>query len=218
MARVAIAGIPHHVTQRGDRNERVFFSDTGRRYYLELLKSLSDRHGLSILAYCLMDSHLHLVVVPRKKGSLTATLKSVHLRYSQYVRQTRGLKHRLWQGQFYSCPLDERFCREAIKYDERNPVRAGLTRKAERYAWSSAAGHLGKTENMVLAERHRYGRKIRNWARFLGRAQDREVVARLKLHTGTGRPLGDKAFVRRLEKKTGRVLRPGKPGRPKSRK
>ena len=61
MARSVIPGVPHHITQRGNRREDVFFTDNDRRRYLELLKEYPDKHGLEIQAYCLMRNHLHLV-------------------------------------------------------------------------------------------------------------------------------------------------------------
>jgi len=105
LARVVIPGCPHHVTQRGNRREDVFFIDADRERYLELLGEYAARHGLAVQAYCLMTNHVHLVVVPRAEGSLAAVLKPVHTRYTQHVNRTQGVSGRLWQGRFFSCPL-----------------------------------------------------------------------------------------------------------------
>ena len=64
MPRVVVPGIPHHLTQRGNRREDVFFCDDDRQRYLQLLIEYSAKHGMVTLAYCLMKNHVHLVSVP----------------------------------------------------------------------------------------------------------------------------------------------------------
>jgi len=131
MARVVVPGIGHHLTQRGNRREEVFFDDGERQRYLQLLLEYSAKHGMEILAYCLMTNHVHLVAVPARIDSLARGMKSLDLRYAQHVNWHQGICGRLWQGRFLSCPLDEDHLWAAIRYVERNPVRARLVRKAE---------------------------------------------------------------------------------------
>jgi putative transposase len=104
MARVVISGCPHHVTQRGNRRDDVFFTDADRARYLELLSKYATRSGLAIQAYCLMSNHVHLVAVPQGEASLSAALKPLHMRYAQHVNWTQRISGRLWQGRFFSCP------------------------------------------------------------------------------------------------------------------
>lgn len=191
----------------------MFFRDRDRRRYLELLAEYSQRHGLEVVAYCLMTNHLHLVVVPRSSYSLAATLKPVHLRYAQHVNWTRGLRGRLWQGRFYSCPLDDRHALAAVRYVERNPVRARLVRKAESYAWSSAAAHAGLCRDPLLGRKPPGAKEIRDWSAWLRKREDTTDTELLRRCTRTGRPLGDERFVDRLERLSGRALRPRRPGR-----
>lgn len=54
LARTVFAGLPHHVTQRGNRREDVFFTDEDRRAYLHWLKAYWDKHAVAILAHCLI--------------------------------------------------------------------------------------------------------------------------------------------------------------------
>ena len=83
MARVVIPGCPHHLTQRGNRREDVFFTAADRQRYLDLLAEYATKRGLAVQAYCLMTNHVHLVVVPEAEASLAAALKPVHMRYAQ---------------------------------------------------------------------------------------------------------------------------------------
>ena len=124
--RVVVPGVPHHVVQRGNRREDVFFLAADRLRHMDLLRVYSNRHGLAVVAYCLMSNHVHLVVTPRDAQTLCRTLKPVHLRYAQHVNWTHRLCGRLWQGRFFSYPLDESHFWAAIPCVERNPVRAGL--------------------------------------------------------------------------------------------
>jgi putative transposase len=215
MARVIVPGVAHHVTQRGNRGEKVFFADTDRRRYLELLQEYADKHRLQVLAYCLMGNHVHLVVVPETLTALAATLKPVHLRYAQHVNWTHNQTGRLWQGRFFSCPLDEAHCLAAIRYVERNPVRAGLVREAETYPFSSAAGHVGLRVDPVLTRNQEIEEAVGDWPGWLRGDEDNAILTGIRRQTRTGRPLGDPSFIDRLERTLRRILRPQPGGRPR---
>jgi len=213
MARVVVPGVPHHVTQRGDRRENVFLVRGDYHRYLNLLKEYSIPHGLEVVAYCLMPNHVHLVAIPHRADSLATVLKPVHLRLAQYVNWTHGMTGRRWQGRFFSCPLDEQHTATAVRYVELNPVRAGLVREAESYQWSSAAAHAGLRSDDILTARELVG--AGEWRAWLRQAEDDELIRRLRLNTRTGRPFGDDPFVGKAENVTGRLLRPRPAGRPK---
>jgi len=114
---------------------------------------------------------------------------------------------------FFSCVLDGRHALAAVRYVERNPVRARLVRRAWEWPWSSAAGHVnGRGDGLACS--NPLGEEVLNWRRFLMEADEEEVLDRLRRHGRTGRPLGEAGFVRRLERRLGRRLRPRPPGRP----
>ena len=137
--RLVFAGIPHHITQRGNRREPVFFSYDDRQCYLEWLTQYSQQHGLEILAYCLMTNHIHLVAVPETIDSMHLVMRPLNMRYAQRINRAFGWYGHLWQGRFYSSPLDDAHLWQALRYVERNPVRAGMVQYARDYTWSSAA-------------------------------------------------------------------------------
>lgn len=213
MARVVVTGVPHHVTQRGDRRENVFLARGDYQRYLNLLKEYSIPRGLEVTAYCLMPNHVHLVVIPHRADSLAAVLKPVHLRLAQYVNWTHGMTGRRWQGRFFSCPLDERHTATAVRYVEMNPVRAGLVREAESYQWSSAAAHAGLRNDDILTAYELAG--AGDWRAWLRQNEEDGLIQQLRLNTRTGRPFGDESFVGKAESVTGRLLRPRPAGRPK---
>ena len=126
LARVIAIDVPHHVTQRGNARRYILDRDSDRMVYLSLLREYVDLYGLSVLGYCLMSNHVHLVVIPRKATSLALVFKQTHGRYASYWNAGHKSSGHAWQGSFYSCPLDESHLWTALRYAERNPVRAGL--------------------------------------------------------------------------------------------
>jgi len=135
LARAVFAGVPHHITQRGNRRENVFFTNEDRQAYLEWLQEYCERYDVDVLAYCLMTNHIHLVAVPNTDDGLHRALKPLHMRYAQRINRERAWKGHLWQGRFFSSPLDEAYMWAAIRYVEWNPVRAKMAVRAEDYHW-----------------------------------------------------------------------------------
>jgi putative transposase len=214
MARVVIPNIPHHVTQRGNRSQKVFFSDKDKVFYLTLLKKYAKETGLSFWAYCLMDNHVHLIVVPEKEGSLAKGIGDTHKYYTRMVNFRENWRGYLWQGRFSSFPLDEKHLYAAIRYVERNPVRAGLVKRAEDYKFSSANAHVYKVKDALLSDNFLI-KEIKDWGAFLADGDNEKDINRFRKHARIGRPLGQEEFVEKLEKITGRALKPKKPGRKK---
>ena len=215
MARIVVPGIPHHLTQRGNRRENVFFNDDHRQRYLQLLLEYSTYHGLSVLAYCLMTNHVHLVAIPVFVASLAAVMRPLNQRYAQFINQCLGISGRLWQGRFFSCPRDESHLWAAIRYVERNPVRARMVERAEHYPWSSAAAHCGLRHDPLLAALPDV-RPLEtvDWSSWLAEDDDEKTLFTLRLNTRTGRPIGAEQFVSDLESRLHRRLHAQPIGRP----
>ncbi|MBN1353291.1 MAG: transposase [Candidatus Omnitrophica bacterium] len=214
MARVVIPNIPHHITQRGNRSQKVFFSDRDKITYLNLLCKHVKEARSALWAYCLMDNHVHLIVVPEREDSLAKGIGDTHKHYTRIINFREGWRGYLWQGRFASFPMDETHLYAAIRYVERNPVRAGLVKKAEDYKFSSAKAHVYKTKDFLLSDNFLV-EDIIDWKSFLAEGDKESDIKLFNKHTRIGRPLGGKEFIDRLEKLTGRILRPQKPGRRK---
>jgi len=214
MARIVIPNIPHHITQRGNRSQKVFFSDKDKTAYLNLLYKHAQEAGLTFWAYCLMDNHVHLIAVPEKEDSLAKGIGDTHKYYTRMVNFRENWRGYLWQGRFSSFPLDEKYLYAAIRYVERNPVRAGIVKRAQDYEFSSAKAHVYKTKDLLLSDNFVI-KEIEDWKAFLA-GEDKEQDTKLfKKHARVGRPLGQEGFIESMEKATGRILMPQKPGRKK---
>jgi putative transposase len=217
VARVVVPGFPHHVTQRGNRRAEIFDTDADRDAYLRFVKQYAERHGLAVWAYCLMPNHVHLVVVPARDESLGLALRDAHTVYAMYFNTRMDLTGHLWQGRFRSCPMDGAHLWAAVRYVERNPVRAGLVERAEAYPWSSAAAHCGLRRDPLLSNEFPPPGVIGDWEEWLSDSEDEEYVKRIRTHTHTGRPCGTPDFLEQLENLLQRALRPKRRG-PKPRK
>jgi putative transposase len=211
MARVVAAGVPHHVTQRGNRRQKVFFCDGDYHAYRALLAESCAAAHVAVWAYCLMPNHVHLVLVPRDEDGLRAALADAHRRYSRAVNFREGWRGYLWQGRFASFPMDEEYLLASARYVELNPVRAKLVARARDWPWSSARAHLSRRDD-ELVESGPLLKRVKDWKAFLSEGQDGATREAIRAAERTGRPLGSAAFVRRLEKKLERPLARMKPG------
>jgi putative transposase len=145
MARIAclvVPGVPHHVSQRGNRRQTTFFGDDVDRLYRELLAKAAGKARAEVWAYCLMPSHVHVILTPSDPDGLRNTVADLHRRYTAHINARNGWNGHLWQGRFGSVAMDEAHLFAAARYVALNPVRAGLATRAEDWPWSSARAHL----------------------------------------------------------------------------
>lgn len=220
-ARLAIAGYPHHVIQRGNDRKSVFHDDDDRRRYLAMLREGLREQGVALHAWVLMDNHLHLLLTPVEAAALSRLMQRLGTWYAGWFNHRHCRTGALWEGRFRSSPVDsDGYLLACMRYIERNPVRAGMVQQAEAYPWSSARHHLGLGVDPLITDHALF------WA--LGNTPfEREAAYRRLLEEppldeaerfgrllGRGKPLGDAPFVSRIGRETGRLLGPRKRGRP----
>ncbi len=212
VARVVAPGVPHHITQRGNRRQLTFFCEEDYRLYEALMAQWCLFHRVEIQAYCLMPNHVHLIVVPSSSEGLRLAIGEAHRRYTLKINKRQGWTGHLWQGRFFSYPMDEAHFLRAVRYVLFNPVRAGICESPEDYLWSNArALATGSSDPLISVNGPIHS--VDDW-KNLSSVSVNEVDAKLiKLHQNTGRPLGNDQFLARLERDLGRVLREKKKGR-----
>lgn len=211
LARIVVPDIPHHVTQRGNRREQVFFGPADYRAYLELLGTAARGSDTGIWAYCLMPNHVHLILVPRHEDGLRATLGDTHRRYTRMINARNDWTGHLWQGRFGSVAMDERHLANALAYVSLNPVRAGLVERADEWPWSSVGAHLAGRDDGVVSVGPALER-IPDFAALLESGEDAERTRALRAAETIGRPLGDRTWLDGIEETIGRPVRPGRRG------
>ena len=211
LARVVLPGYPHHITQRGNRRQDVFFKDSDYEQYLELLKTWCQQERVEIWAYCLMTNHVHLIVKPGKQSNLSKAIGETHRRYTRMINFREHWKGYLWQGRFASYPMDKNWLLRAAAYVELNPVKAGMVKKAWDYRWSSVHAHLSGKDSQGIIRPERLLKLAGDWKTYLKEAQafkDEEF----ERHERTGRPLGAERFIEKAERLLNRDLKKKKPG------
>ena len=216
IARAVAASFPHHVVQRGNNKEAVFFDEEDRVKYIHLIGKYSDKWNPPVLAYCLMTNHVHLLVKPRENLSLYKMMQGVTLCYTQYVNRRYGRTGRLWESRYHSCIVDkDSYLWAVARYIETNPVRAGIVKKAEDYAYSSARYHIIGGTDDVLAEELFEETQRKDYRAFIRSILSEKDMNVIRYHTKTGRPLGDERFAEKMERKMGRKFSRKLPGRPR---
>ena len=189
IARAIAPGFPHHVVQRGNNKDQVFFDREDRRRYLSLLRKYAKKWNAPVLAYCLMSNH-------------------VHLKY--------GRTGRLWESRYHSCIVEEeRYLWAAVRYIEQNPVRARIVKKLEEYLYSGARAHVTGKRNPVLGEELFSPEDRGNYVSLLGETLFPALIEEMRYQTRRGTPLGAEDFVEGIEAKLGRSLVRKPRGRPK---
>ena len=212
IARAVAPGIPHHITQRGNRRQPTFFNDEDYRVYLELMSEWCNTYHVSAWAYCLMPNHVHLILVPETKEGLNLAVGEAHRRYTRRINFREGWKGHLWQGRFSSFIMDGRYLLACTKYVELNPVRAGLVKRSEDWPWSSAGSHITGKDDVLVKTKPLLDIVKKPWEQFLSTdAQDLEIEM-FRKHERTGRPVGDDSFIEKMEMLLDRNLKPQKPG------
>jgi len=217
LARNVFPKLPHHITQRGNRREDIFFMESDRAIYLKWLNEYSQKYNVDVLAYCLMTNHVHLILKPDSEDGLQKVLKPLHMRYAQYINKAKGWKGHLWQGRFFSSALDESYLWSAIRYIEQNPVRAGMVDNAEDYIWSSATAHCGIKKDSLLSDLTGLKRAIsmQEWSKWLLLPEQEDEINIIQRNIEKGLPCGSENFIDHLEKQINQQLRYRPQGRPK---
>ena len=211
LARVVIPGHPHHVTQRGNGRGRTFFEDGDYALYRDLPAANCRDAGVEVWAWCLMPNHVHLILVPSDPDGLRRALSRVHRSYAGIIHARRKRTGHFWQGRFGAVAMDEEHLAAALRYVSLNPVRARLVPRAQDWRWSSTRAHLRGREDGVTALapiRDRFP----EFADLLATEPEDDLFDALRSAESIGRPLGDNRFLARLERQTGRVLKPAKRG------
>ena len=213
LARVLAPGLPHHVTQRGNRRQTVFFSDEDYEAYKALVAEHCAAAQVAVWAYCLMPNHVHLILVPPDEDGLRRALGEAHRRYTRRINFREGWRGYLWQGRFASFVMDERASagRRALRGAEPGARRA-RARGREDWPWSSAAAHLAARDDGLVTVAPLL-EIAGDWRALLDGGLDEAALAAIRAHERTGRPLGSEAFLDELEARLGRILKKRRAGR-----
>jgi len=223
LPRLALAGHPHHVLQRGASGRPVFVDDADRQAYLDALREAAATLRVAVHGYVLMDDHVHLLLTPPDDAAVGRLMQALGRRYVAAFNRRHGRSGSLWEGRFRATLLETQpHLLGCLRYIEQNPVRAGRVAHAAEWPWSSAAHHLGHRRDPLIVE-------PAVWWHLGNTPFDRETAWRARLDDFMGpreaRPytdsvvkgwaLGSGAFLAQLAAMTDRPLAARPRGRPR---
>ena len=146
----AFPGFPHHVVPRGASHEPVFLDADDRLDFIDIVRRAADGAGLEIWAWALMTNHVHMIAVPDDRESISETMSEALRSYAVRFKTRHGLSGEVWHRRCHAAMIQLRYLWNAVRYVERNPVRAGIVRRSEDYRWSSAVYHSGLVDSDPL--------------------------------------------------------------------
>jgi putative transposase len=221
-ARLTPGGYVYHVLNRGVGRMTLFDKDADYEAFEKVLgQALQREPGVSLLCYCLMPNHWHLVLRPAEDGELGRLMQWLTLTHSRRWQQHRhchGSGH-VYQGRYKSFPVqqDVHFL-SVCRYVERNPLRAGLVQRAEDWPWCSlAVRRQGDAERRAMLSPWPAPEPPR-WLRTVNAPLPEARLAAVRRGVSRGVPLGDPGWTQKTVDalNLGHTTRPrGRPRKPR---
>jgi len=220
--RMYLPDIPCHVIQRGNNREASFFSDQDYQFYLECLFDASQRYEVLVHAYVLMTNHVHMLMTPARKESISLTLQSIGRRYVQYINKEYRRTGTLWESRHKSSLVDEdNYLLKCMRYIELNPVRANMVVHPGDYRWSSFQCNGNNCFNKIITNHEIFnslGSSAEVCSKFYRALFEKELdqgdINLIRNAALFSMPTGNSRFKEQIEKAMCRKLGHAKRGRP----
>jgi putative transposase len=207
-ARGLVGGMAYHVLNRANGRLRLFRKPADFAAFEKVLVEARQRVPLRILAYVVIPNHWHLVVWPasghgEQVSEFFRWLTVTHSQRWHAGHDTSGSGH-VYQGRFKSFPIEsDRHLATVMRYVERNPLRAGLVRRAEEWQWGSLwRRRHGTAEEQTLLNDPPI-QLPRDWTAYVNRPEREAELAALRTCVVRGQPFGDEAWQRKVARKLG---------------
>ncbi len=215
VARVDVGGYPYHVINRAVMRLPIFTSDEEYLLFEQLLFKTSEEMKMRVLAFVLMPNHWHLLLYPEDDGDLGLFMHRLTNAHTRQVRSRTGTigTGPLYQGRYKSFLIEEdTHCLAVLKYIERNPVRAKLVSRSEKWRWGSAWHRLQKKTKKLAAMPVPIPRSYLSW---VNAPEPSEELNEIRKSVVKGVPYGRESWVERIIDRFGLYATLRNPGRPK---
>ena len=225
--RAFLAGQPHHIVQRGHDRQPVFAHEADYRTYLDNLREQFEQLNIKLFSYCLMTNHIHLLVQPERDGSdVSRLMRIVAARQTRYINRLEGRSGTLWEGRFKCSIVDsDTYLLACCRYIELNPLRAGMVRRPEDYAWSSYRQRIAPAPlGMPLASPACYralgvdeDERRLHYRAYVTAGDAPDELESIRVAVNRNQLTGNDRFKAEIERKLGRRISDRGPGRPSKR-
>ncbi len=221
--RMYLPGAPFHIIQRGNNRDATFFAEQDYQYYLECLYDATRRYHADVHVYVLMTNHVHLLMTPAHKESISLVMQSVGRRYVQYINKEYRRTGTLWESRHKASLVDaENYLLLCSRYIEMNPVSANMVDHPSRYKWSShrcnAQGNADRLirphEIYLRLERCESSRR-KAYAELFDNLLDPVDVRLIRHAARSSMPAGDNRFKIQIEEALKRKVGYAHRGRPR---
>ena len=146
--RMSISGYLH-IILRGNNKQILFEKPDDYRFFISRMARYCREAGIRIIAYCLMENHVH-ILVHDPENTVSEMMKKLGVSYSKYYNEKYERIGHLFQGRFLSEPVEnDEYLLTAYRYILNNPRKAGIC-PAEKYRWSSYKGYFRNYEILDL--------------------------------------------------------------------
>jgi putative transposase len=208
-----------HVINRRVGRLPLFDEEADYLAFLKVLDEVAPLFPVSVLAYCLMPNHWHLLLMPRRGNRMPAFMQRLtltHLRRWHAHRHSTGTGP-VYQGRYKSFPIqDDEHLLIVARYIERNALRAGLVNRAEDWPWSSLHDRVHQKQSPWLTGSAEWPVRMRkNWVAWVNRPETDGELAALRISVNRGRPYGDITWQKKTANKLGINQTLRDPWRPK---
>jgi putative transposase len=223
--RFFLPGLPAHVIQRGNNRQPVFFDKSDFLFYLSLLGEASNRYGAAIHTYVLMNNHVHLLMTPAEKTSVSSIMQFVGRCYVPFINNKYRRSGTLWDGRFKASIVDSAgYVLACYRYIELNPVRAGMVSKPWEYPWSGYHCNALEAEDRLVTPNAEYlalndtpAKRAANYRQLFSQTLGCVLLSDIRQHLQSGTPLGNDRFRCAVEAQLARKIGHVRRGRPKTR-
>lgn len=196
----------YHVMNRGRRGETIFHTADDHRLFMDILHEGIELFSLRISSYCLMSNHYHLLV-QTPAGNLSRCMRHINGVYTQRYNAAHGLDGPLFRGRYKAVLVDEdSYLLHLVRYIHRNPIRAGMVRRAEEYEYSSHQGYLSNAgkwnwlhKRFILSMiSEEPGQQVQRYRAFMAEDEDESFLRIMNLKKLPS-VLGDNLFIDRIK-------------------
>ncbi|NJM31043.1 MAG: transposase [Rhizobiales bacterium] len=195
IARIIVPGLPHLVTQHGNFDAAIFWSDADYEHFLKLLRDEMKRNYVEVWAWSLLPGRFHLLVTPSDALGLGNAMAAITRQYASWVNRKAQRRGHLFGGRYSSIVIGEDNIEAAFRYVASAPVRAGLSNRPEDWQWSSVLANLGEEPDGITVSAPIRGRVPDLNAALAVDAND-PVFEDIRKREGIGRPWGNAEFVK----------------------